>query len=143
MRDDLDKVDESTKAISKALNVLFLGNPQKTALGVLLGCVIKGLTDFFFQLKESALSLNIFFCIPLGVVILNIKNLWVNYSFDPELEKNMHYLEEAQKRGNFSEREKRQQWRNYVKLIYDKASETMTSHNNGQAVEEKDPTVTQ
>ena len=59
MRDELDKVDESTKTIAKALDVLFLGNPQKTALGVLLGCVVKGISDLFFQLKEISISLSI------------------------------------------------------------------------------------
>ena len=143
MRDELDKVDESTKTIAKALDVLFLGNPQKTALGVLLGCVIKGVADVLFQIKEIAISLSIFFCIPLGVVILNIKNLWVNYSFDPELEKALHYLEEFQKRGDVPEREKRQQWRRMIKLVFDKASESMDNYNAGQSDKDKDRTATQ
>lgn len=133
MPDELDKMDNGTKTVSKALDVLFLGNPQKTALGVLLGCVVKGVTDLIFQLKEISVSLSIFFCIPLGVVVLNVKNLWVNYSFDPELEKALHYLEEFQKRGNVPEREKRQQWRKMIKLVYDKASASMDNRNSGQS----------
>ena len=142
MRDELDKMDELTKTIAKALDVLLIGNPQKTALGVLLGCVLKGVTDLFFQLKEISISLSIFFFIPLGVVMLNIKNLWGNYSFDPELEKAIHYLEELQKRGDIPESEKRQQWRKMIKLVFDKASASM-DRNSGQAVKDKDHTVAQ
>lgn len=142
MRDELDKMDELTKTIAKALDVLLIGNPQKTALGVLLGCVLKGVTDLFFQLKEISISLSIFFFIPLGVVMLNIKNLWGNYSFDPELEKAIHYLEELQKRGDIPESEKRQQWRKMIKLVFDKASASM-DRNSGQTVKDKDHTVAQ
>ena len=37
----------------------------------------------------------------------------------------MYYIREAQKYGNFSETEKRAQWRHFIELVHEKTSESI------------------
>ena len=141
--DKLDMMDKITNLAGKAFNMLFIRNPTKTSLGVLLGVILHTIFDNIIRLAKVALTFSIYFWIALSVFALHFRSLFTPHAIDEELETQMHYIEEVQKKGNFTEREKRQQWRNYISTIYKKASESMDNYNAGQSDKDKDRTATQ
>ena len=139
----LDIIDKITSLVERALNMLFIRNPTKTSLGVLLGVILHTIVDNLIRITKVTLTFPIYFWIALSVFALHFRSLFTHHAIDEELETQMHYIEEVQKKGHFTEREKRQQWRNYISRVYEKASESMDNHNNGQPVKDTDRTATQ
>lgn len=126
----LDTKDKLTYIFSRAIDLLFLSNPQKTSLGVLLGVIIKGGIDIFCQVydqiynQQLVLNISYSFCIVCGIFLLFIPHLFSKHRIDEDLESLMQYLRKAQKYGNFTETEKRAQWRDFVQLVFKKIGET-------------------
>lgn len=140
----LDKVDKATSLAEEALTMLTGRNSTKTGLGVLIGVVFYTISDNVIRVTKAVITLPIYFWIALGILSLNFRNLFfAQRTIDEELEVKMHYIEEAQKRGNFTKSEQRQQWRNFIALVNQKASETMDNHASGQSGKDKDRTATQ
>lgn len=139
----LDKADKTTSLVERALDMLLIRNPTKTGLGILIGVVLHTVSDNLIRVTKIAVTLPIYFWIALSILALNFHNLFTHHAIDEELETQMHYIEEVQKKGNFTEREKRQQWRDYVSLVYKKTSESMDKYNAGQSDKDKDRTATQ
>ena len=141
--DKLDMMDKITNLAEKAFNMLFIRNPTRTSLGVLLGVILHTIFDNVIRLTKIALTFPIYFWMALSVFALHFHSLFTPHAIDEELETHMHYIEEVQKKGKFTEREKRQQWRNYVSRIYEKASESMDNYNAGQSATDNDHTIAQ
>ncbi|MBQ7682413.1 MAG: hypothetical protein IJT31_09440 [Oscillibacter sp.] len=142
--DKLDKVDKATNLAERALDMLLIRNPSKTGLGVLLGVVLHTISDNVIRFTKAAITLPIYFWVAVGILSLNFRNLlFAQHTIDEELEVKMHYIKEAQKNTKFTEREKRQQWRNFIALVNKKAAESMDNHNSGQASTDNDRTATQ
>ncbi|MBR3570609.1 MAG: hypothetical protein IKN96_07420 [Oscillibacter sp.] len=135
MRDDkLDKMDKATSFAERALDMLFIRNPSKTGLGVLLGVVLHTVSDNVIRITKIAVTLPIYFWIAVGILSLNLRNLlFAQHTIDEELEVKMHYIKEAQKSTKFTESEKRQQWRNFIALVNKKALESMDTPESGQS----------
>lgn len=140
----LDKVDRATNLAERALDVLFIRDPTKTGLGVLLGVVLHTVSENVIRFAKFSVTLPIYFWVALSILALNFRNLlFLPHTIDAELEAEMRLIEEVQKKGNFTEREKRQQWRNFIALVNQKASESMDNYNAGQSDKDKDRTATQ
>ena len=139
----LDKVDEATSLAEKALDMLLIRNPTKTGLGVLLGVVLHTVSENVIRFAKFSVTLPIYFWVALSILALNFRNLFTNHAIDEELETKMHYIKEAQKNGNFTKSDQRQQWRNFIALVNQKASESMDNYNAGQSDKDKDRTATQ
>lgn len=140
----LDKVDKATSFMERALDMLFIRNPSKTGLGVLLGVVLHTISENAIRIFKITVTLPIYFWIAVGILSLNIRNIvFAKHTIDEELEIRMHYIKEAQKNGNFTKSEKRQQWRNFIALVNKKASASMDNYNSGQAATDNDHTVAQ
>ena len=139
----LDKVDEATSLAEKALDMLLIRNPTKTGLGVLLGVVLHTVSENVIRFAKFSVTLPIYFWVALSILALNFRNLFTHHAIDEELETKMHYIKEAQKNGNFTKSDQRQQWRNFIALVNQKASESMDNYNAGQSDRDKDRTATQ
>ena len=120
---NIDTQDKFTQHLSKAIDTLFISNSKKTSLGLLLGVVIKGIIYIILQFLESTLDVPYVFCICIGILLLHSPSVFSKHNIDVDLETQMHYLRKAQKYGNFSETEKRAQWRHFIELVHEKASE--------------------
>ena len=139
----LDKVDEATSLAEKALDMLLIRNPTKTGLGVLLGVVLHTVSENVIRFAKFSVTLPIYFWVALSILALNFRNLFTHHAIDEELETKMHYIKEAQKNGNFTKSDQRQQWRNFIALVNQKASESMDNYNAGQSATDNDRTAAQ
>lgn len=125
MLNNFDTTDKLTYYFSRSIDTLFAGNPQKTSLGIFLGIVCKGGTDILFQFIGITFNFSYLFCISLGIILLHLPSIFSKHKIDEELETMMYYLRQAQKHGNFSESEKRLQWRQFVELVFKKTAENL------------------
>lgn len=125
MLNNFDITDKLTYYSSRSIDILFVGNPQKTSLGFLLGIVFKGGTDILFQFTGITFNLPYLFCICFGIILLHFPSIFSKHKIDEELETQMYYLRQAQKHGNFSEAEKRRQWRQFVELVFKKTADSL------------------
>lgn len=120
----LDAKDKITSHIYNAIHTLTIGNPTKTALGVLLGIVLQGVIGLILQVVNISLNISFAFYISLGILLLHNKALFKKYIPDEYLETSIHYLTEAQRMGGFTEDEKREQWKKFVETIFKRISES-------------------
>ena len=125
MSDKLDFAARVTAAMSKAIDALFVGNPIKTAFGVLIGLLFKGLVDFAFEILNFEHQLPYLVSVPGGVLLMHKANVTKKYNYDEGVETAIHYLEELQAKGNFTEAEKRRQWRRLVEQVYMKVNNSV------------------
>lgn len=96
--------------------------PLDVVLGVLFGVVLHTVSENVMRFTELDLALPFYFWIAFGILALNFRNPFAKRAIDKELETQMRYIKKAQKNGNFTESEKRQQWRNFIALVNQKAS---------------------
>lgn len=137
MLSNLDLYDKVTQIFSRAVDILFINNPQKTSLGVLFGIIIKGTIDIIFQITQYSLNISYVFCICSGIFILHFPSIFSKHRVNEEIETQMHYLRELQKNGNFSDAEERAQWRRLVELVYQKTSIELENTNQKNSEDSK------
>lgn len=103
--------DRVTKIIERTIDFLFLYNPLNTALGALFGMVLIGLKDILASVKQIVIDVHPVPLVAFGIFIFDIPCLFWGGRLPVNIEQKMKALEELQKRGDFSEEEKRGQWR--------------------------------
>lgn len=113
----MDKFDTLSKTLSNALNFLFLHNPKYTSFGIVFGVFLYGIRGFFVLNIPSIDKIEWYAFIALGVMLFNIPNISKKYNMNPSIETHIAYLQKIQKEGNFSEKEKRQQWRDLITTL--------------------------
>ncbi|NSB12148.1 hypothetical protein [Clostridium beijerinckii] len=133
---DNDNGDVLTKLISKSTNFLLINNPKATSMGVLFGVFLCNLGKSVLKYLEINFELSYWICMPLTIVLFNIPNLFRKHDINPEIETMMNYVKKAQKEGNFTASEKRQQWRNVVETINKSISIENNSKNQLEYSEE-------
>lgn len=100
---------------------LFVDSLKKSSLGILLGIVGYTVYENVVRFMDIELALPIYFWIAAGVLALNLLNLLFTPRIERELKIQMRYIKEAQKNGDFTPSEQRQQWRNFIALVNQKA----------------------
>jgi len=125
-----DQKDVISKFISRTLDFLFVNNSKGTSFGVLFGIILKQISDLAFFVLSILVRLPYILCITFGIFIFNIPSLFRKHKVDDEIEKAMYYLKKAQSKGNFSEEEKRSQWRDIIELINKKTQAEPIEENN-------------
>lgn len=106
---------------------LFVDSLKKSSLGILLGVVGYTVYENVMRFTDIELALPIYFWIAAGVLALNLLNLLFTPRIERELKIQMRYIKEAQKNGNFTPSEQRQQWRNFIALVNQKALQSVTA----------------
>ena len=134
--DKSDFMDALTGHFSQAMDMLFMRSRTKTGLGFMLGIVCYFIAENVIRLTKIALNLPVYFWIALNIVILNCRNLFHPHAIDEELETKMYYIDKAQKKGNIPQSERRQQWRNFIALVNEKAVATVEKAKSEKAAEE-------
>jgi len=118
----MDPLDTSTRVVSRALDVVFAKYPARTGLGVIVGCVLL----FFARLFSPSLKTITFAdfagapwwgWITLGILIMHsptIAQLFLQKPVgDDVIDKALDLIE----RGNFTQSERRQQYRNLIERV--------------------------
>lgn len=114
-----EKTDRISRRLLRYIDILMLKNPERTVLGVLLGVVV----SFLFKLFEPYLSkidilnlakLQLWEFISFGVIIVHIPYLLWSIIRKPLINDEVDDVIRLIESGNFSEKEKRQMYRNLV-----------------------------
>ncbi len=114
-----DTKDYWTKAIDRALDIVFAKHPARTGLGVILGCALA----FFAKLFEPTLrdipflditSAPAVGWIPVGVLITHSPSLLFLVRRKPIGHEDVDEVIELIEKANFSPAEKRQQYRSLI-----------------------------
>lgn len=112
-----DSKDAISKILSHALDILFVKNPKNTSLGVLFGVILRTLSEIIFYFFGMTIRISYAFFIALGAFAFNVPSLFRKHEINESLETMMHYIEEGQKRGNFTPQEKREQWKRFINAV--------------------------
>lgn len=102
-----------------ALDSILLQNRKATSFGFLFGIVVLAFRELLSELN-AAFSKVAFYGYPLaGVLIFNIPNMFRKHNINPSIESSLRYLKKIHKDGNYSEEEKRLNYRALVQRIID------------------------
>lgn len=119
--------DTGTKILLQVINILFLYNVTGTSYGVLVGLIILGCQDLITTFFPIFGLIKWYGFIAIGILIFNIKPFVKKEYVDPKMEKQLRYVREVVKEGNFSDKEKRMIWRKTINSIIIGPTETNTS----------------
>ena len=110
-------MDNSTKYLSRAINILFLYNVIGTSCGLLVGIFLLSMQDVLSLLFPFIALIKGYGFIAFGVLLFNIKPLVKGKYTDPKIEIKLKYIREMLSEGNFSDSEQRKIWRDAITSI--------------------------
>lgn len=117
-------MDAMTATFLRVLNVLLLGHPNKTSLGVVVGLAISGVIRIFAPALTAGDYVDLastpwWAWVAIGVVLAHLRTLWRFWTHAPthseKIDEAMMVIEE----GNFSAPERRQHYRRLVNKVID------------------------
>jgi hypothetical protein len=119
-----EQINKITYWLSRALDVLFLYNPQRTSLGIILGCVLLFLTILFKPILNRITFLDFsnaprWGWILLGVLIIHIPSLKSFIVKKPIGGETIDAALELIKKAPINAEEKRQQYRILITKVLD------------------------
>jgi hypothetical protein len=132
----MDKVDNWTRVVDRALDTIFAKYPARTGLGVILGCALAFLARLFaptlLTLKYADFSGAPWWgWIPIGILIMHsptIVSLFKKQAIGNDLiDRALDLIE----RANFTQAEKRQQYRTLIERV---ANSVALSHETQREV---------
>jgi len=103
----------------KFINILFLKNPERTVLGLLLGVVFSFLSKLFSPFLKTFNTIDIneapdLGWVALGIVIINLPVIFANMVSRPKINEEIDSVTKLIEQGNFSDIEKRKLYRDLV-----------------------------
>ena len=109
--------DKVTEYIGKSLNILFISNPKRTSMGILLGVFIDTVRNLFTPLLKTIKYMDVqavstFNLMISGVFLVNLPLIFKLEKFPPEVERTLMLIKVAKKDGSISQIERRQMYRN-------------------------------
>lgn len=110
-------------------------NVVGTTYGALLGIFMLSIQDVIALYFPFVALIKWYGFITLGVLIFNIKPLVKRKYEEPKMEISLKYMREAIAQGNFSEKEIRQLWRDFIvtmlEEIREQSNDTVFRNNTG------------
>lgn len=128
-------IDKITSYIYKALDILLIKKPEKTAYGILFGVFLFGLKTFFCTISSEAISkalkeINFFITICTGVVICRVDILFTRETIDKKWLGKLNIIQKAISEGDFTKKEKRQMYRTFIESIYENVNIEKEEYND-------------
>ncbi|MEN3331479.1 MAG: hypothetical protein V7641_844 [Blastocatellia bacterium] len=119
--------DSVTAFLKRATDILFVQNPKGTALGVLFGFMLYGLSLMFAPAlgKISFIDLTKVYAIYyviFGMFVFNIRSYFRRREFSPEIEKAFEVIREARKSGNMGELEAKIEYRKLIHKVLEEVT---------------------
>lgn len=118
----MGKVDWWTRYLDRALDIIFAKYPARTGLGIVIGCALYSLTLLF----EPALKAVTFAkfkdvpwwsWLPIGILIMHSPTIIALFKQRPVGDDKIDQALDLIERGNFTQAEKRQQYRKLIELV--------------------------
>lgn len=119
-------IDNLTLYYRKAINILFLKHPTRTCLGVIFGYCMDCLINLFYPSLERLSfinigSINLVHLIAIGIFLAHLPT-FINFVYKKSYgEESIDQILALIENGNFSDDEKRQQYRNLINKVFEDA----------------------
>lgn len=120
-----DRADLVTRVMDRALDVLFAKYPARTGLGVVLGGALAFLARIFEPSIRTVIILDIanspiWGWFAVGILILHAPTIRALFKQEPIGNDTIDQVLDLIERGNFTQAEKRQQYRNLIAQVSSK-----------------------
>lgn len=122
-------LESIVEILSKVLNILFLYNVTGTSFGVLLGLLLLSIQDVVSIYCPIFGLIRWYGFIVFGVIIFNLKIIFIKKYEDPVIEKKLKYIREVLKESNLTKTEERMLWRKAVEFILEETNNNVETNN--------------
>lgn len=122
-------LESIVEILSKVLNILFLYNVTGTSFGVLLGLLLLSIQDVVSIYCPIFGLIRWYGFIVFGVIIFNLKIIFIKKYEDPAIEKKLKYIREVLKESNLTKTEERMLWRKAVEFILEETNNNVETNN--------------
>lgn len=117
-----DPLDTVTRFLNRALDVIFTKYPARTSLGVVLGCVLLFLTRLFAPALQTITVVDLsgapwWGWLFLGVLVMHAPTIVHLFGQKPLGDDVIDKALDLIDRGNFTQAERRQQFRNLIERV--------------------------
>lgn len=131
--------NEISELLRKAVNVLFISNPQGTSLGVLIGIICDGLLGFFSPVIKTVefidiTAIKIWHLTSIGVFSMNMPYFLKRNKVDPSILEAISYIEEQKSRGNISQWQINQMYENLHDKVLSEVMRSSSTSGTAQAL---------
>ncbi|HDR7594800.1 TPA: hypothetical protein QCX59_003994 [Bacillus mycoides] len=114
--------DKLTAYLYKAIDIMLLQKPERTAYGIVLGFFLVGAKDGIAELttgnvKNAIRSINTVGALCLGILLARIDILFKRENVNKDVITKMNTLKTIIKEGEFTQKEKRELYRDFIQNI--------------------------
>ena len=118
----MDPLDTSTRLVNRALDVVFAKYPARTGLGVILGCVLLFFARLFAPILKTIAFADFagtpwWGWITLGILVMHSPTIGQLFRQKPVGDDLIDTALDLIERGNFTQTERRQQYRNLIERV--------------------------
>jgi hypothetical protein len=119
--------DSASAFVKRATDILFIQNPKGTAMGVLFGSILHGLSQILAPVLASISFLDFnrvyaIYYVLFGMFVFNIRSFFRRRDFSPEIEKAFDAIREARKSGNMGELEAKIEYRKLIQKVLEEVT---------------------
>ncbi|PFU61957.1 hypothetical protein [Bacillus thuringiensis] len=137
MNIDLDKI---TGYLYKAIDIMLLKQPERTAYGIVLGFVFMGAKDAIAELttgniKNAIQNFNTLSAFCLGIILVRIDILFKREKLNKDVIIKMNTLKAIIREGDFTSDQRRKLYRDFIQNI--SADLDLGSNKKGDKVKEQ------
>lgn len=128
--------DKITAFLYKAINILLIRNPERTAYGIVLGFVLIGAKEALVHLTTGKVmnaiqSINYLSIFCFGILLVRADIILKRQPVDKEIITKFNTIKTTINEANFSEAEKRRLYREFIQRVY-KDIEIKSSSSKGK-----------
>ncbi|PEB24402.1 hypothetical protein COF68_17655 [Bacillus toyonensis] len=114
--------DKLTSYLYKAIDIMLLQKPERTAYGIVLGFFLVGAKDGIAELttgnvKNAIRGINTVGALCLGILLARIDIIFKRETVNKEVITKMNTLKAIIKEGEFTQKEKRNLYRDFIQNI--------------------------
>ena len=123
MSAEQNKSDQVTEFFRKAMNILFVSNPQGTSIGVLIGVVLHAFLGLLTPLLTPITWIDMSFVklwhlTALGVLIMNTPAYLRRDKLDPEITHILQFISDQKAAGNISNTVAKEMYKNLIEEVF-------------------------
>jgi len=136
--------DSASAFVKRATDILFIQNPTGSALGVLFGTVLHGLSLVFAPelAKITFLDFNRVYAVYyvlLGMFVFNLRSYFRRRELSPEIERAFETIKLARKSGNMGELEAKIEYRKLIQKVLEEIALPQSSTTQSKPIRKRGP----
>lgn len=140
----MDNLDSASRIANRALDVIFAKYPARTGLGVVVGCTLGFLVRLFAPVLKSIEFADFagapwWGWIALGILIMHSPTIASLFKQKPIGNDSVDQALDLIERGNFTQTERRQQYRNLIERV---SNNVALTHSTKRTVKKIEKSIT-